>query len=60
MALKEFTFKAGFLENKKKKLVENGRKWCCTFQTNLGFALLKKLDISKIAVLKEFRFKTGF
>ena len=39
---------------------EIGRKWCRTFETNLRFTLLKKLDISKIAVLKEFTFKTGF
>ena len=48
------------LKNKKKKLEEIGRKWCRTFETNLRFTLLKKLDISKIAVLKEFTFKTGF
>ena len=58
-ALAYFLFHA-ILKNKKKKLEEIGRKWCHTFETNLGFTLLKKLDISKIAVLKEFALKTGF
>ena len=44
----------------KEQKEEIGRKWCRTFETNLRFSLLKKLDISKIAVLKEFTFKTGF
>ena len=55
-----FLFHA-ILKNKKTKLEEIGRKWCRTFETNLRYTLLKKLDISKIAVLKEFtNLKTGF